>query len=87
MDEIRKRRNIRLKYANYNDIGTYFITICTEERKCILSQIINPADAPQGTENVGVDVPGDPYTKLLPYGKIADKYINQMNEFYKNKED
>ena len=84
MDELRKRKSIRLKNANYSDVGTYFITICTKDRKCILSQIINPTDVPQKPQNIGVDVPGDPYTKLLPYGKIADKYINQLNDFYTN---
>lgn len=53
MDELRKRKSIRLKNANYSDVGTYFITICTEDRKCILSKIINPTDVPQNPQNVG----------------------------------
>ena len=31
---------------------------------------------------VGTDVPGGPKIELLPYGEIADRYINQLNDFY-----
>ena len=33
---------------------------------------------------VGVGVPDDPRVELTAYGKIADKYINQLNDFYDN---
>ncbi len=68
-----KRKSTRLKNFDYNAIGGYFITLCTEDRRQILSHI------------VGVDVLGDPKnTELLPYGIVADKYIKQMSEFYEN---
>ena len=68
-----KRKPTRLKAFDYNKSGAYFITICTEERRQILSRI------------VGVDVLGDPKNvELLPYGMVADKYIKQTNEFYEN---
>ena len=68
-----KRKRNRLENYDYNENGAYFVTICTENRRKILSKI------------VGVDVPGDPKNvELFPYGIIADKYINQMNEFYEN---
>ena len=68
-----KRKPTRLKDFDYSSSGAYFITICTENRRQILSRV------------VGVDVLGDPkITELLPYGKIADKYINRFNEFYDN---
>jgi len=56
-----------MKNANYNNVGMYFITICTLERKCILSKI---------TDEYCVE--------LSPYGKTAEKYINQLNDFYDN---
>ncbi len=69
--EFPKRKPTRLKKFDYNTTGAYFVTICTENRRKILSRI------------VGVDVLGDPNNiELLPHGKIADKYINQLNEFY-----
>ena len=37
---IKKRKSIRLKDYDYSDNGCYFITICTKNRKNILSEII-----------------------------------------------
>ncbi len=72
-NKLPKRRPTRLKNFDYNRVGVYFITLCTEDRRRILSRI------------VGVDVLGDPKNvELLPYGIVADKYIKQMNEFYEN---
>ena len=66
-----ERRPTRLKHFDYSAAGAYFITICTEGRRQCLSRI------------VGGDVLGAPQNvEMLPYGKIADKYINQLNEFY-----
>jgi len=71
--ELPQRKPTRLRDFDYSSTGAYFITICTENRRQILSQI------------VGVDVPDDPKNVvLLPCGKIADKYINQLSEFYDN---
>ena len=71
MEEIKNRKTTRLRGADYNRNGAVFLTICTKERRCILSRI------------VGTGVPDGPYdVELLPYGKIADKYINQLNDFY-----
>ena len=46
--ELPKRKPTRLKNFDYNTTGAYFITLCTEGRRQILSHI------------VGVDVLGDP---------------------------
>ena len=67
-----KRKEIRLKNYDYSSQGAYFVTICTDKRRKILSQI------------VGVDVLDDPRVELTVYGKIVDKYINQLNDFYEN---
>ena len=63
---------MRLRGADYNRMGAVFLTICTKDRKCILSRI------------VGTGVPDGPSIQLSQYGKIADKFINQLNEFYDN---
>ena len=67
------RKNTRLKDFNYNSIGAYFITLCVEDRYQVLSKIVggDVLDAPKNIE-------------LLPYGIIADKYINQLNDYYDN---
>ena len=67
------RKPTRLENYDYSSNGAYFITICTEGRRQILSRI------------VGVDVPDDPKNvELLPCGIVANKYINRLNEFYDN---
>ena len=67
--ELPIRKAVRLKNFDYSSCGAYFVTICTKGRRKILSQIVggDVLDAPQKIE-------------LLPYGEIADKYINQLNE-------
>jgi len=38
--EIHDRRSIRLKGYDYSQAGAYFITICTQNRKCMFGEII-----------------------------------------------
>ena len=71
-NEFPKRKKNRLDTYDYSSCGAYFITICTEDRREILSRII-----------VGGDVLDAPKKEeLLPCGEIAEKYINQLNDFY-----
>ena len=71
--ELPKRKPTRLKEYNYSTPGAYFITICTKDKKELLSKII-----------VGDGVLDVPKNQLTTYGQIAKKYINQLNEFYNN---
>lgn len=67
------RRPNRIEDYDYSQSGAYFITICTQARKRILSDI------------VGTPVPGCPQNetvKLLPLGEIAEKVICQIDAFY-----
>lgn len=69
--EFPKRKNIRLHGYDYSSEGCYFITICTEHRKNLLSSI------------VGGDDLGAPKKIILkPYGKIVEKYILSMEQAY-----
>ena len=70
MDELKNRKTPRHQSFDYNSIGAYFITICTQNRRCILSRV------------VGTGVLDCPQSELTRYGKIADKYIKQLNDFY-----
>ena len=86
-EKLPKRKDIRLKNYDYSECGAYFITICTDKRRKILSKIVGvgvPGDPIFNPQTVGVDVPDDPRVELTAYGKIADKYINQLNDFYDN---
>ena len=85
-ENLPKRKNIRLKEYDYSEPGLYFITICTEGRRKILSKIAL-TDVPDDPRShtaifVGVDVLDDPSIELTEYGKIADKYIKQLNGHY-----
>ncbi len=70
MDDLKKRKTPRHQSFDYNSIGAYFITICTQNRRCLLSRI------------VGTGVLDCPQIELTKHGKIADKYIHQLNSFY-----
>ena len=61
MDELKNRKTTRLKGADYNRNQAVFLTICTKERKCILSRVVGTGvldgpsatgvlDGPYGTE-------------------------------------
>lgn len=62
----------RLKDFDYNTDGAYFITICTKDRKCILSTI------------VGEGLCALPQNILTPIGKEIEKSIQYINNNYNN---
>ena len=70
MEELKKRKTTRLKGADYNRSCAVFLTICTKDRRCILSRV------------VGTGVPDGPQIELTEYGQIADKYIRRISDFY-----
>ena len=82
MDELKKRKTPRYQSFDYNSVGVYFITICTQNRRCILSRIVGTGvlDCPSET-GVLLDCPQPEFTR---YGEIADKYIKQLNDFYEH---
>ena len=77
--ELPNRKSIRLKNFDYNSSGAYFLTICTENRRNILSHIVGTGvpDCPQNNVLYSLK-----RVELLPHGKIADKYIKRLDEFY-----
>ena len=70
--EFPKRKHPRLKSYDYSTAGAYFITICTHEKRCILSRIVGRGLAPADTER----------TTLLPYGRIAEEQLHAIEERY-----
>lgn len=64
------RKSNRFKNYSYSSQSAYFITVCTLERKCILSQI------------VGGGVLDTPEVILSEYGEIAEFQIRTMNKVY-----
>ncbi len=60
---------MRLNNYDYSSAGAYFITICTQNRKCVLSCIVGRGLAP--AENL-----------LTEYGKIAERQLLLLEERY-----
>ena len=66
--ELPKRKPTRLKDFDYSSNAAYFVTICTQNRKDILSTI-----------SVGE---GSPLPKLSHYGKIVEKWVGELPNKY-----
>lgn len=62
-EKLPKRKPTRLKNHHYGANGAYFITICTQKRRSILSKIVGE---------------GSPLPQLSEYGKITEKWIREI---------
>jgi len=69
-NKLPKRKPIRWDKHDYSDAGRYFITVCTEGRKPILSRIISVGDG-------AYDVPDIELTEI---GKTVEKYLLSSNK-------
>ena len=69
--DLPKRKLIRLPEYDYSSPGGYFVTICTRNRRCILSEIV-----------VGDGVLDVPNVRLLPYGKIVEETLKEIVKTY-----
>ena len=65
MNDYPNRKWPRLRGYDYSSEGFYFLTICTEGKKCLLSTVVQ-------TENSAAVV------KLSKYGEIAESYLLSM---------
>lgn len=65
--ELPKRKSTRLTDFDYSMTGAYFLTVCTENRRNILSAIVGE---------------GSPLPQLSQYGKIVDMWIQKIPEKY-----
>ena len=68
-----KRKEIRLKEYDYSANGAYFVTVCTKDRKNILSTI-----------RVGGGVLDAPYIELTGKGEIVREQFEIMNHLYED---
>ena len=65
--ELTQRKQNRLCDYDYNQSGACFITVCTKDRREILSQIVGD----------------DAHIVPKPYGKVVEKYIRNAPEVEK----
>ena len=92
-----KRKSTRLRYFDYASKGAYFVTICTQERRQLLSEVFLPYSqiypqtkcqpvgeglAPPATSPLFV--PDDAVAKiqLKPCGEIAEKQLLLLEKRY-----
>lgn len=68
--EMPVRKQNRLKRYDYSQNGAYFITICTKDKKCILSH------------TVGATIGRPAYVRLTEWGKMVDTSIRGIPEHY-----
>ena len=72
MNNLPKRKEIRIKDYDYSSPGAYFITICTANREEIL------------WNGVGADIIRPQNVPLSTVGKIVEQGILQMAQHYEN---
>ena len=65
--DLHERQRNRLREFDYSQNGAYFITICTQDRKQILSEIVGD----------------DAHIVPKPYGMVAEKYIRNVPQIEK----
>ena len=65
--DLPQRKNIRLTDFDYNTPGAYFITICTQDRKPLLCEIVGD----------------DAHIVPKPFGYVVEKYIRSTPEIEK----
>ena len=69
--DLPQRKQIRLPDYDYSAPGAYFVTICSHEKRCILSTI-----------TVGDGVLDVPCVRLSPYGKIVEETLREIVNTY-----
>ena len=67
-----QRKHIRLQNFDYSANGAYFITICTEKRRRILSRVVGRGLAPAETSVI----------ECTKWGKIAERQLLLLEERY-----
>ena len=86
--ELIKRKSPRLKNFDYSSVGGYFITICTQDRIPLLSDVVpvgeglSPTAPNDGTMPVGEGLAPPEIkfiTKLKPCGEIAKRNLQSIN--------
>ncbi|MBE6684996.1 MAG: hypothetical protein E7592_05040 [Ruminococcaceae bacterium] len=81
--DLPKRKHPRLKIFDYSSTGAYFVTICTQNRKCVLSQVVGRGLAPAATNDY--DVPNGEnivQIQLTAIGKIVEQQLLLLEERY-----
>lgn len=66
-DGVPERKHPRLKQYDYSQDGVYFVTVCTQNRACILGTVVGRGDLTP------------PVVRLSRIGKIVDRYTTTIS--------
>ena len=86
--ELPKRKHPRIDNYDYSSAGAYFVTICTQNRRCLLSRVVGRGLAPAETTRIEYTLFGEIGEKQLflleeRYSHLAiDKYIIMPNHIH-----
>jgi len=75
MNELRKRKYIRLRNYDYSQNGVYFITICVSDRRCLLTTITECSD-PNAEPTVILTEIGKEIEEIIEYIENENNGIN-----------
>ena len=70
--ELPKRKHPRLENYDYSSAGAYFVTICTQNRRCVLSRIVGRGLASAITSGI----------EYTLFGKIAEEQLLLLEKRY-----
>lgn len=71
MSSLPERKPLRLKEWDYSGAGYYFVTVCTKDKRCLLS-------------NVGRGFPDAPEVELTEYGKLVKESLAFLDSHSEN---
>ncbi len=74
--ELPQRKHPRLDNYNYAWAGAYFVTICVQNRQCVLSRVVGRGLAPAETSGI----------EYTPFGRIAEKQLLLLKDRYSHLE-
>ncbi|MBQ3099507.1 MAG: transposase [Clostridia bacterium] len=84
-NKLPNRKHPRLDNYDYSSAGAYFVTICTQNRRCLLSNIVGRGLAPAEIEHTELGKIAERQLLLLdqryPFIKI-DKYVIMPNHIH-----
>ena len=70
--ELPKRKHPRLDNYDYSSAGAYFLTLCTQNRRCVLSRVVGR----------GLALAETPAIEYTPFGEIAEKQLLLLEDRY-----
>ena len=79
-NEFSKRKHPRLNNYDYSSAGAYFVTICTQNRQCVLSRIIERKQSLQSEVCLNTAKTND--IEYTAFGKIAETQLLLLEERY-----